>query len=81
MTFVVALKINPPQFFISPGSRGCEARMTVLLVAGVVGLWLYAVVRVLNLTGPALPPTLHARAAQSEFVQAILDSCPILKEP
>ena len=32
--------------------------MTVLLVAGVVGLWLYAVVRVLNLTGPALPPTL-----------------------
>ncbi|KAK7482163.1 hypothetical protein BaRGS_00026628 [Batillaria attramentaria] len=52
-----------------------------MLVAAFVGLCLYGMIRILNLASPSLQPNIYARTRNSEFVQAILSSCPILREP
>ncbi|KAL8600338.1 hypothetical protein ACOMHN_060954 [Nucella lapillus] len=46
-----------------------------------LALCLYALMRLLNLACPSRPPTVFTRARHSPFVQALLTSCPILKEP
>ncbi|KAK7096211.1 uro-adherence factor A-like isoform X2 [Littorina saxatilis] len=52
-----------------------------LVVVVFIGLCLYAMIRVLNLASPSLPPSIYSKTRNSEFIQAILSSCPILREP
>ncbi|XP_025082346.1 monoacylglycerol lipase ABHD2-A-like isoform X2 [Pomacea canaliculata] len=52
-----------------------------VVVAAFVGLFLYGVIRLLNLASPSLPPTIFAKTKNSDFFQAIISSCPILREP
>ncbi|XP_076438565.1 monoacylglycerol lipase ABHD2-like [Babylonia areolata] len=46
-----------------------------------VALCLYALLRLLNLANPSVPPSIFVKSRHSHFVQALLASCPILREP
>lgn len=52
-----------------------------MVVAAFVGLVIYGMIRVLNLASPCLPPSIYSKTCNSEFIQALIASCPILREP
>lgn len=51
------------------------------LLAAAFALFLYLLVRLLNMTHPAAAPLIYAKDRSSQFVQSVLDMCPILHQP
>ncbi|GFN87879.1 hypothetical protein PoB_001438500 [Plakobranchus ocellatus] len=51
------------------------------LLAAAFALFLYLLLRLLNITQPATAPLIYAKDRSSQFVQSVVTMCPILHQP
>ena len=84
---LVTSTTRPPPHPISfcrsfpPQSNQATSSIMSPLLAAAFALFMYLLVRLLNITHPAASPLIYAKDRSSQFVQSVLDMCPILHQP